>query len=125
MGTASQMTLYNNLIVGHTTAITATAGVESTWDYNGFYDNVADYAPGLSSGLYDSYRNPLFAGRSTGDYHILGCSPVADMGAPIGIDIDIDGDPRPLPTGSQPDLGADEIQQYCLYSYLPLVLRDN
>ncbi len=125
MGTAPQVTLYNNLIVGHGTAITATPGVEALWDYNGLYDNAANYAPGLSGGLHDTYGNPFFVDRSTGDYHIGICSPAADTGMGTGIDIDIDGDPRPLPIGTRPDLGADEVEQHCLYSYLPLVLRND
>jgi len=125
MGSASQVILYNNLIVGHGTAITATPGIGAIWDYNGFYDNAADYAPGLSGGLHDTYSNPLFVDRSTGDYHIWTCSPVADMGTYTSINIDIDGDLRPWPTGTHPDFGADEVEQHCLYSRLPLVMRND
>ena len=125
MGSASQVALYNNLVVGHGTAITATPGVAASWDYNGFYDNAADYVPGLSSGPHDIYGNPFFVDRSTGDYHIGTCSPVSNVGVDAGIDVDIDGDPRPLPAGTRPDLGADEVEQHCLYLYLPLALRND
>jgi hypothetical protein len=125
IGPVSQVALYNNLIVGHGTAITATPGAVASWDYNGFYDNAADYAPGLSGGPHDTYGNPHFASRPADDYHIWTCSPVAGAGADVGIGVDIDGDPRPLPIGTQPDLGADEIEQHCLYMHLPLVLRDS
>ena len=36
---------------------------------------------------------------------------------------DIDGDPRPIPAGTLPDLGADEIRQHRVY--LPLLLKSH
>jgi len=123
MGAAPGVLLHNNLIVGHGTGITAATDVEVAWDYNGFYDNVAAYAPGLSDGAHDTYGDPRFVDRSGGDYHIDFGSPMAGAGVDLGIDVDLDGDPRPLPTGTRPDLGADECEQRRIY--LPLALRDS
>ncbi len=127
-GTASEIYLYNNLIVGHGTGISVTAGAQVTWDYNGFYDNTAAYAPGLSGGAHDVSGDPRFADRVGGDYHIGPSSAMADRalatsGTDVGVSLDIDGDSRPAPAGTKPDLGADEVSQRQVY--LPLVLRNS
>jgi len=115
--------LHNNLIVGHGTGITATTGGEVTWDYNGFHDNTAAYGVGLSGGAHDRYGDPYFADRFGGDYHISGGSRMVGAGVVVEVDVDIDGEPRPLPTGTRPDLAAEETEQRLVY--LPLVLRDS
>jgi hypothetical protein len=122
MRAASAALLHDNLIVGHGTGITAATGVEAAWDYNGFYDNVTAYAPGLPGGAHDTHGDPRFVDRSGADYHIHLSSPMAGAGVDVGIDVDLDGDPRPLPTGTRPDLGADECEQRRVY--LPVVVRE-
>jgi hypothetical protein len=116
-----EVTLSNNLIVGHNTGITVVFGMQAAWDYNGFYDNAAAYAPGLTSGTHDVYGDPRFANRAGADYHIGLASAMAGQGMDTGVSSDIDGDPRPAPAGTYPDLGADEVNQHHLY--LPLALR--
>ena len=116
-GAAAEM--YNNLIVGHGTAI---SGTQATWDYNGFYDNGDDYATGLSAGTHDVPGDPTFADRAGYDYHIGPGSAGAGRGTDLGVTIDLDGNVRPAPVGTAPDLGAYEVAQR--HIYLPLVLRE-
>jgi hypothetical protein len=115
----AQIVLYNNLIVGHGTGITSS--IPMSWDYNGFYDNTANYAPGLTAGPHDLYGDPYFVSRSQADYHIGPDSAMAGQGLDVGINTDIDGDARPAPLGTHPDIGADEVAQR--HVYLPLLLR--
>ncbi len=48
---------------------------------------------------------PLFAGDG---YHLTHLSPALEQGVDAGMAVDIDGEARPLPAGTGPDLGADE-----------------
>ena len=116
---SAESVLYNNLIVGHGTAITGTG--EASWDTNGFYDNDAAYGPGLGSGPHDVYGDPDFLNRGANDYHIGAGSAMANQGEAVGVAYDIDGDIRPAPAGTRPDLGADEVNQRRVF--LPLTLR--
>jgi hypothetical protein len=84
---------------------------------------MAAYGSGLSGGAHDRHGNPYFADRPGGDYHISGGSLIAGAGEDVGVEADLDGDPRPLPAGTRPDLGADETEQ--LLIYLPLILRNS
>jgi large repetitive protein len=44
-----------------------------------------------------------------GDYHLLDGSPAEGLGmAGTGVTIDVDGEARPIPAGTNPDAGADE-----------------
>jgi hypothetical protein len=117
---SAESVLHNNLIVGHGTAITGTG--QASWDNNGFYDNDATYGPGLGSGPHDVYGDPDFLNRGADDYHIGAGSAMADRGKAMGVAYDIDGDVRPAPVGTMPDLGADEVSQRQVF--LPLALRD-
>jgi len=120
-GTSVELYLYNNLIVGHGTGISGTADVGAKWDYNGFHDNAAAYAPGLIGGDHDVSGDPHFVDRARNDYHVGPGSAGAGRGTDVGVSSDIDGDARPAPAGTRPDLGADEVSQRRVY--LPLVLR--
>jgi hypothetical protein len=116
----SSVHVYNNLIVGHQVGISATTRAD--WDYNGFYDNDANYASGLAAGAHDVSGNPRFVDRAGADFHILPGSPAQGAGLEFGVLFDFDGEPRPFPAGSMPDLGADEIGQGCMI-YLPIISR--
>ena len=115
----SDSELYNNLIAGHGTAISGT--VQAIWDHNGFYDNDADYAVGLSAGAHDVNGDPRFADRAGHDYHLRAGSAMIDQGLDLGVSVDLDGAPRPAPAGTAPDLGAYEFSVARLY--LPLVMK--
>ncbi len=58
-----------------------------------------------------------------GELHIGDFSAAAGSGVDAGVTADIDGDPRPIPAGTLPDLGADEIRQHRVY--LPLLLKSH
>ncbi len=114
--------LYDNLIVGHSVGITASATTRAIWDYNGLSDNLAAYAPGLTAGTNDPQGNARFVNRAARDYHLDLASPMAGAGLDVGVAFDADGDARPAPIGTRPDVGADEVSQRRIY--LPVVLRN-
>jgi predicted outer membrane repeat protein len=56
--------------------------------------------------------NPAFADPTNGDYRLKNFSPCIGAGTPQGIpDTDIEGDPRPSPPNSHPDMGCYENTQ--------------
>ena len=60
-------------------------------------------------GASDVTLDPMFVSPPA-SYHLAPASPVRGLGDPAStIDIDFDGEPRPQPVGTPPDLGADEI----------------
>ncbi|CAN2042855.1 putative pectate lyase C (modular protein) [Candidatus Magnetomoraceae bacterium gMMP-15] len=52
--------------------------------------------------------DPGFVYASSGDYHLSNNSPCLGAGMPLMINTDIEGNTRPYPNGSNPDLGAYE-----------------
>jgi len=53
--------------------------------------------------------SPRFVDDVNGDYHLCGSSPCVDSGAAaFAPPDDVDGQPRPWPSGGQVDMGADE-----------------
>lgn len=115
LGTSSPFEIFNNLIVGHGVGIATTTPTEVKWDYNGFYNNGLDYALGLDAGQHDVRGNPAFVNPAAGDYHIRVASFAAGRGSEVGVTVDFEGDARPAPPASPPDIGADEISQVWLY----------
>jgi hypothetical protein len=84
--------LYRN--EGLTTLTTAAA-------INGLMDTTA--ASNLSA-------DPAFLNLAVGNLHIGGMSPARQAGTPAGAPTaDIDGDARPTPAATAPDVGADEV----------------
>lgn len=117
----SELEIYDNLIVGHGVGISTTEPVLALWDYNAFYGNGLDYTAGLEAGLHDVHGNPFFVDSAAGNYHITVASVAAGTGNDVGVAEDFDGDPRPAPPASAPDIGADEITQRRMF--LPLVRK--
>jgi hypothetical protein len=119
LAVGSPVRIENNLIVGHATGISGTASVD--WGYNGFFDNQMAYGAGLSGGAHDAYADPSFVDRAAGNYHITLGSLMAGAGDTAGVTTDVDGESRPAPPGSRPDIGADEVDQY--RTWLPFLRR--
>ena len=121
-GSSSAIEIYNNLIVGHGVGISTTAPTQVLWDYNGFYENGVDYAADLAGGPHDAQGNPFFVDFAAGNYHIGVASVAAGRGSDdVGVAVDFDGDARPAPPASPPDIGADEITQRRVF--LPLIRK--
>ncbi len=86
-----------------------------------FFDDPSDGPPGIgqissvnaNGDSCDSYFNifldPLFADMAEGDFHLMDFSHCLGAGNPADtVSTDFEGDPRPNPPGSFPDIGADE-----------------
>jgi hypothetical protein len=64
---------------------------------------------------------PRFANASLGNYHLAGDSPAINAGTPFGAPLtDLEGNPRPNPLGTLPDLGAYE-SPFGLFIYMPTI----
>jgi len=116
----------NTIIVSQTVGITVTAGGSVT--LNGVLWHRTPTTVSLASAGTASVQNqhlgaPVFVDADLGDYHIGPASAAADQGIDAGVDVDMDGEPRPAPSGTRPDLGADEVPQRRVY--LPMVLRES
>lgn len=67
----------------------------------------AEPIPGQGNSLVD--MESVFVNYSIGDYHLSSNSPAKGSGDPKStLSIDIEGNPRPNPAGSAPDIGAFE-----------------
>lgn len=111
--------LTNTILVSHTVGISISVG--STANLNGtlFFNNTyADYCcNGAINPIHEHFGDPRFAPDG---YHLtFSSSNAIDLGVNAGVTTDIDGNTRP--TGSAPDIGADEFVPIRLY--LPLILR--
>ncbi len=112
--------IQNNIIAGFSTGITGTLQPEEA-NHSGFFNNTQNYGAGLTSGAGDILGDPLFADASHGDDHISGASIMAGRGISVGVTDDFDGESRPQPAGTQPDIGADEVSQR--WTFLPLIMK--
>jgi hypothetical protein len=66
--------------------------------------------PDYVGGANNTTMDPMFVAPATHDYHIKTGSPAVGLSDPDSMQAyDFDGDPRPQPTGSVADSGADEI----------------
>jgi hypothetical protein len=50
----------------------------------------------------------FFKDHQAGDFHLSSNSPGIGLGEPGLVATDLDGNPRPMPAGSLPDVGAYE-----------------
>jgi hypothetical protein len=113
----SDVVMYSNIIVSHTTGITNAdvAGSSVGAKYTLFESNVVNYGAGVGSSYEVAGPAALLA-----DYHLDSTSGAIDQAPFLSwVTRDIDGQPRPM--GAAPDVGADE---RAYFIYLPLVLRD-
>ncbi len=118
-------TMTNTILVGHTVGISVAAGntatLEATLWGSGDWANDEDWsgAGAIVTGTHNTWGDPAFVNPDAGDYHLTSGSAAIDEGVETDVDVDIDGDPRPI--GPHPDLGADEAWQQL---FLPLVMQD-
>ena len=78
--------------------------------YNDVWNNEGGEYIGISPGIGDISINPLFVDAANGDYHLSNWSPCIGKGI-ITDDVpttDKEGNPRPKPPDSNPDMGAYE-----------------
>jgi len=117
--------IMNNIICGNTKGISNISS-NSTISYNLFWDNkegnfdnisiqsigelIALNANGDSSDIYYNIQeDPSFVDSDNGDFHLSDYSRCIGAGTLDGIsETDFDGNPRPNPVGSKPDIGAYE-----------------
>ena len=81
-------------------------GMNSAAQASASYSNIRGGMAGMSN------MDTLPGFISTADFHITLNSPLAGMGTDNGAPvIDLDGIPRPLPSGTMPDMGCYEVDQ--------------
>jgi predicted outer membrane repeat protein len=104
--TAGSAGITNTIITLHTTGINNNNASVSQ-DFNLFFGNLVDFQGAVSGGGNSFTGDPLFVNPAGDDYHITERSPAVDAGTDAGVEIDFDGDSRPLGEGF--DIGFDEI----------------
>jgi hypothetical protein len=123
------VSLVNTILVSQTIGITVTAedsaSLEGTLWGSGAWSNGTDWDGNgtILTGTVNLWEEPGFVSPAEWNYHIGPGSAAIDAGVYTEVDTDVDGDPRPWPSGGASDIGADEARW--LHVYLPLVLRDN
>jgi len=108
----------NNIISNHSTIgiDVSTAANTPVLSHNLFYNNSNNGLVGLS----DLFGDPHYINPVTNNFHIWCDSAAVDKGdSAIDVGIDIDGETRPIGSGS--DIGADECSPMF---YLPLIKRN-
>ncbi|MFZ6027681.1 MAG: right-handed parallel beta-helix repeat-containing protein [Chloroflexota bacterium] len=104
----------NTILAGHTLGISVTAPIvvslEGTLWGAGEWANATDWGGSgtILTGTVNVWGDPAFLNPAAGNFHLTAGSAAIDAGVDAASDTDIDGDPRPLPAGAAPDLGADE-----------------
>jgi hypothetical protein len=122
----STVALTNTILVSHTVGISVMAGntatLESTLWGSGGWANGIDWggAGTVITGTTNLWGDPAFVAPAADDYHISHGSAATDNAVETDVDVDIDGDPRPI--GPAPDIGADETG-ICIY--LPVTMRSD
>ncbi len=103
-------TLVNNIIAGHGVGIPVPSAQSTvSAEYNLLWNDDDPYTG----------TNPVLADpRLDSGHHLTGLSPARNAGRVVDLDVDIDGDTRPLFGGY--DIGADE---YIAEIYLPLLTK--
>ncbi|MEI2692106.1 MAG: right-handed parallel beta-helix repeat-containing protein [Anaerolineae bacterium] len=97
-------TLTNSIIANNTAGVRVNSGGAGTLERTLWYDNGANTV-GTVSQTGSMTGEPLFAADG---YHLTHLSPALEQGVNAGVAVDIDGEARPQPAGTGPDLGVDE-----------------
>ena len=96
----------NTIITHYAYGISGGNGAASE-DYNLFFGNLNNWSGPVVTGTHSLEADPLFVDPLGGDYHLQTQSPAIDTGINVGVDFDIDGQPRPILAGY--DIGFDEM----------------
>ncbi|MBN1315269.1 MAG: hypothetical protein JXA42_07370 [Anaerolineales bacterium] len=108
----SQLYMTNTILVGHSVGISVvtgcTATLEATLWGDGDWANMIDWMGGGSSitGNINLWETPGFVDTNSGDFRLQYTSAAIDAGVPVGLFVDLEGEPRPQGYGY--DIGADE-----------------
>ncbi|MGD2205849.1 MAG: right-handed parallel beta-helix repeat-containing protein, partial [Anaerolineae bacterium] len=102
----SEVNLTNTILAGHTVGIYVAGGNTATLEATLWASNDRDWdgAGAIFTGTVNVRGDPAFVNPGNGDYHISSGSAAIDEGVNAGVNIDIDGEPRPLDGGY--DIGA-------------------
>jgi Right handed beta helix region len=113
---SSTAVLMNTILAGNSTGVNVASGGTASLSHT-LWDNNTTPVVGTvnESGHFDG-----LAAFAADGYHITPYSAAIGRGLDAGVTDDLDGQARPRPTGTHPDLGADEDPGS--YVYLPLVL---
>ena len=96
----------DTIITSYTYGIAA-GSATVTEDYNLYFGNAFNWSGSVITGLNSLEGDPLFVDPATGDYHLQTASPAIDTGVDVGLNFDIDRQPRPILAGY--DIGFDEM----------------
>ncbi|HOU14248.1 MAG TPA: right-handed parallel beta-helix repeat-containing protein [Anaerolineae bacterium] len=105
----STVTLTSTILSGHQTGLTVLPGNQVSTAGTLWFANDQD-GEGVFSQQDDYLGSPDFVAAERGDYHLRETSAAIDLGQPVGVADDIDGEARPW--GPAPDVGADEFYPY-------------
>ena len=101
------LTLTNNIVVGHSLAISVAAGNQMSVRSNLWNNNQTNWQGPVTEGANNFFNtDPLFVNSAAGNYRLRETSPAVDKGVNAGVTDDIDGQARPARLGF--DIGADE-----------------
>jgi predicted outer membrane repeat protein len=96
----------DTIITGHAVGINLASG-GTFEDYNLFFNNSTVISGPITTGGHSlPGTDPQFADPFKDDYHLRFTSPAINAGIDVGVNFDIDGQPRPI--GPQVDIGFDE-----------------
>lgn len=117
------LAITNTIIVSYTTDLATSTSGQIRADYCLFSRSpVIEGNVTLGAHNHIDPAATAFVNPSTDDYRLAPANPARDRGVDAGVAADLDGNPRPWPSGGGFDIGAYEYTRWPIY--LPLALRD-